>query len=98
MAKFTSETARAARALCRNTVKRTSWRPGVRHQRGERNNAAKLGWNDVAAIRYLWSDKSTNWLCERYHVSPNTIRRIRRLETWMHARNDDRPESWVLAA
>jgi len=72
--KFTPETA----------TTRTTWRSGVVHQRGEKNNAAKLDWHDVFAIRYLWHNKPTAWLCERYRVSPNTIRRVRKLETWKH--------------
>lgn len=70
--KFTEQTART----------RTTWVPGIQHQRGEANNAAKLTGLDVARIR-LSSLQNKKW-ADFLDVSEATIRRARNRQTWKH--------------
>src|SRR5271157_6252332 len=61
----------------------TTWQRGIQHQRGEKNNAAKLEERDVRAIRHSGL-MSTPQLAYIFGVSLNTIRRVRRGQTWSH--------------
>lgn len=50
---------------------------------GENGTAAKLRWTDVRAIRA--SRETTRALADRYRVSVDNIRRIKRHDTWKEA-------------
>lgn len=67
----------------------TTWKPGVIHQRGVRNNAAKLMDHEIVAIRK--SKLPAMMLAGLYDVDQGTIRRIVTRKTWKHIAEDNIP-------
>jgi len=61
----------------------TTWQRGIQHQRGEKNNAAKLNEHDVRHIRALEGWRAAD-VAAWHNVSLNTIRRVWRGQTWSH--------------
>ena len=63
-------------------ITRGTWHPGIRHQVGSSNNAAKL--DEAKVLGILASSMSNRNLARALDVHISTVRKVRRRVIWKH--------------